>query len=103
LDLSYEQASLHVDDTVKARLTARYAGSTASGMVLIQAAIPPGFEPANDDLEKLVARRQWRSSRTTASSSPSKSTAWARCRSAALQDICLPPMIVAVDRKRRAR
>ena len=43
---------------MKARLTARYAGSTASGMVLIQAAIPPGLEPATDDLEKLVARRQ---------------------------------------------
>ena len=27
-------------------------------MVLIQAAIPPGFEPATDDLEKLVVRRQ---------------------------------------------
>lgn len=58
LELGYDRASLKVDDTVQARLTARYQRSEASGMVLIQAAIPPGFDPVTADLERLVSARQ---------------------------------------------
>ncbi|MBS2026748.1 MAG: hypothetical protein JST54_02490 [Deltaproteobacteria bacterium] len=55
LDLDYDHAELKVDDTIQAKLTATYQLPGASGMVLIQAAIPPGFEAVPADLEKLVA------------------------------------------------
>ena len=58
LALDYDHPVLRVDDTIQARLTATYQRSGASGMVLIQAAVPPGFEPSAQDLQTLVARGQ---------------------------------------------
>lgn len=58
LRVGYDRASLLVDDTVRATLRASYQRQEPSGMVLIQAAIPPGFEPVTADLEQLVAAHQ---------------------------------------------
>ncbi len=56
LELTYDHATLSVDDAITARLTARYQRPGASGMVLISAAIPPGFDPSSEDLQALVSR-----------------------------------------------
>jgi uncharacterized protein YfaS (alpha-2-macroglobulin family) len=58
LNLTYDKAELRVDDTVEAALTITHQDEGPSGMALIQAAIPPGFEAVTADLEKLVAARQ---------------------------------------------
>jgi uncharacterized protein YfaS (alpha-2-macroglobulin family) len=56
LKLDYDRASLSVDDTLTATVTATYQRPGASGMVLITAAVPPGFEAVTDELQALVER-----------------------------------------------
>jgi hypothetical protein len=58
LDLGYDRATLSVDDTLMTKVTATYQRPGASGMVLITAAIPPGFDLVTDDLLELVANNQ---------------------------------------------
>ena len=55
LELTYDHPTLSVDDAITAKLTASYQRPGASGMVLISAAIPPGFEPLTEDLQALVS------------------------------------------------
>jgi len=55
LALGYDRVSLAPDDTVTARVTARWNNEGPSGMVMLALGVPPGFEVDGASVTELVA------------------------------------------------